>query len=191
MTRLNDIIRERILILDGAMGTMLQSYDLQEEAFWNDEMRHLPSLNSPLKRVQMKGNNDVLCLTRPDVVLDVHRRYLRAGADIIETNTFSAQRISQADYHVEGMARQMALAGARLARQAADEYATPDKPRFVAGSVGPTNKTCSMSPDVSNPAKRDLTYDQLFEAYVEQMDALVEGGVDALLIETIFDSLNS
>ena len=191
MTRLSDIIRERILILDGAMGTMLQSYDLQEEAFWSEEIRRLPSLNSPLKRVQMKGNNDVLCLTRPDVVLDVHRRYLQAGADIIETNTFSAQRISQADYHLEGCARQMALAGARLARQAADEYATPEKPRFVAGAVGPTNKTCSMSPDVSNPAKRDLTYDQLFEAYMEQMDALVEGGVDALLIETIFDSLNS
>lgn len=191
MTRLSDIIRERILILDGAMGTMLQSYDLQEEAFWSEEIRRLPSQNSPLKRVQMKGNNDVLCLTRPDVVLDVHRRYLQAGADIIETNTFSAQRISQADYHLEGCARQMALAGARLARQAADEYATPEKPRFVAGAVGPTNKTCSMSPDVSNPAKRDLTYDQLFEAYMEQMDALVEGGVDALLIETIFDSLNS
>ena len=191
MKRLNDVIRERILILDGAMGTMLQSYDLGEEAFWNAEMRRLPMLNGTFGQVQMKGNNDVLCLTRPDVVLDVHRRYLRAGADIIETNTFSAQRISQADYHVEGMARQMALAGARLARQAADEYTTPDKPRFVAGSVGPTNKTCSMSPDVSNPAKRDLTYDQLFEAYVEQMDALVEGGVDTLLIETIFDSLNS
>ena len=191
MKRLNGIIRERILILDGAMGTMLQSYDLREEAFWNAEMGRLPSLNGTFKRVQMKGNNDVLCLTRPDVVLDVHRRYLKAGADIIETNTFSAQRISQADYHLAGMARQMALAGARLARQAADEYTTPEKPRFVAGAVGPTNKTCSMSPDVSNPAKRDLTYDQLFEAYVEQMDALVEGGVDALLIETIFDSLNS
>ena len=191
MTRLDDIIRERILILDGAMGTMIQAYGLQEEAFWNDEMRRLPLLNGAFANVQMKGNNDVLCLTRPDVVLDVHRRYLRAGADIIETNTFSAQRISQADYHLESHARQMALAGARLARQAADEYTTPERPRFVAGSVGPTNKTCSMSPDVSNPAKRDLTYDQLFDAYVEQMGALVEGGVDALLIETIFDSLNS
>ena len=187
MARLNDAIRNRILILDGAMGTMLQAYGLREEDFRGDGL----CPDSPLKRVQMKGNNDVLCLTRPDVVLDVHRRYLRAGADIIETNTFSAQRISQADYHVEDMACQMALAGARLARQAADEFATPDRPRFVAGAVGPTNKTCSMSPDVSNPAKRDLTYDQLFEAYVEQMDALVEGGVDALLIETIFDSLNS
>ena len=189
MTRLEDIIRERILILDGAMGTMIQTYGLGEDDFWNDKLRC--SLGTMLKQVQMKGNNDVLCLTRPDVVLDIHRRYLRAGADIIETNTFSAQRISEADYHIEGFARQMALEGARLARQAADEFATEEKPRFVAGSVGPTNKTCSMSPDVSNPALRDLTYDQLFSAYVEQMDALIEGGVDALLIETIFDSLNS
>ena len=139
----------------------------------------------------MKGNNDMLCLTRPDVVTDIHRRYLRAGADIIETNTFSSQRISQADYHLQNHAREMALQGARLARQCADEFSSPEKPRFVAGSVGPTNKTCSMSPDVSNPARRDLTYSQLFEAYLEQMDALIEGGVDALLIETIFDSLNS
>ena len=187
MKRLEDIITERILILDGAMGTMIQSYGLQEDDFWRDDLRS----DSPLKQVLMKGNNDVLCLTRPDVVSDIHRRYLEAGADIIETNTFSAQRISQADYHTESFARAMALEGARLARKAADAYSTPEKPRFVAGSVGPTNKTCSMSPDVSNPARRDLTYSQLFDAYVEQMDALVEGGVDALLIETIFDSLNS
>ena len=187
MKRLEDIITERILILDGAMGTMIQSYGLQEDDFWRDDLRS----DSPLKQVLMKGNNDVLCLTRPDVVSDIHRRYLEAGADIIETNTFSAQRISQADYHMESFARAMALEGARLARKAADAYSTPEKPRFVAGSVGPTNKTCSMSPDVSNPARRDLTYSQLFDAYVEQMDALVEGGVDALLIETIFDSLNS
>ena len=190
MKRLSDIIQERILVLDGAMGTMLQSYQLQENDFWNQELRQM-ALDSPLKHVQMKGNNDVLCLTRPDIVLDVHRRYLEAGADIIETNTFSAQRISQADYHVGPAARQMALAGARLARKAASEYSTRRKPRFVAGSVGPTNKTCSMSPDVSNPAHRDLTYDQLYAAYLEQIDALVEGGVDAILIETIFDTLNS
>ena len=187
MKRLEDIITERILILDGAMGTMIQSYGLQEDDFWRDDLRS----DSPLKQVLMKGNNDVLCLTRPDVVSDIHRRYLEAGADIIETNTFSAQRISQADYHTESFARAMALEGARLARKTADAYCTPEKPRFVAGSVGPTNKTCSMSPDVSNPARRDLTYSQLFDAYAEQMDALVEGGVDALLIETIFDSLNS
>ena len=180
--RIQDAIRERILVLDGAMGTMIQSYHLSEEDFRGKFL---------LFRGQMRGNNDVLCLTRPDVILDIHRRYLRAGADIIETNTFSAQRISEADYGMASHAREMALAGARLARQAADEFTTPDKPRFVAGSVGPTNKTCSMSPDVSNPALRDLTYGQLFEAYVEQMDALIEGGVDALLIETVFDTLNS
>ena len=183
MTRLQDIIKDRILVLDGAMGTMLQTYNLSEDDFRGKTFE--------LLRGQIRGNNDVLCLTRPDVVLDVHRRYLRAGADIIETNTFSAQRISQADYLMGSHAREMALAGARLARQAADEFSTPDWPRFVAGSVGPTNKTCSMSPDVSNPARRDLTYSQLFDAYAEQMDALIEGGVDALLIETIFDTLNS
>ena len=176
------------MVLDGAMGTMVQTYGLSEADFWRDDLRD--ELGS-LKQVQMKGNNDVLCLTRPDVVADIHRRYLKAGADIIETNTFSAQRISQADYNLEQHAREMALEGARLARQCADAFSSPEKPRYVAGSIGPTNKTCSMSPDVSNPARRDLTYSQLFDAYLEQMDALIEGGVDALLIETIFDSLNS
>ena len=164
------------------MGTMIQSYNLTEEDFRG---------RFHLFRGQMKGNNDVLNLSRPDVVLDIHRRYLRAGADIIETNTFSSQRISEADYGLASEAREIALAGAKLARQAADEFLKEGRPRFVAGSVGPTNKTCSMSPDVSNPARRDLTYSQLFDAYVEQMDALIEGGVDALLIETIFDSLNA
>lgn len=182
MKKIQDIIKQRILVLDGAMGTMIQSYNLTEEDFRG---------RFHVFRGQMKGNNDVLNLTRPDVILDIHRRYLRAGADIIETNTFSSQRISEADYGLASEAREIALAGAKLARQAADEFSTDDKPRFVAGSVGPTNKTCSMSPDVSNPARRDLTYSQLFDAYVEQMDALVEGGVDALLIETIFDSLNA
>ena len=175
------------MILDGAMGTMIQSYGLTEDDFRGSTF----NVQRSTFNVQMKGNNDMLCLTRPDVVTDIHRRYLRAGADIIETNTFSSQRISQADYHLQNHAREMALQGARLARQCADEFSSPEKPRFVAGSIGPTNKTCSMSPDVSNPARRDLTYSQLFEAYLEQMDALIEGGVDALLIETIFDSLNS
>ena len=137
------------------------------------------------------GNSDELNLSRPDVIADIHRQYLQAGADIITTNTFSAQRISQADYHLESKAREMALQGARIARQCADEFSTPDKPRFVAGSIGPTNKTCSMSPDVSNPALRELTYDTLYTAYYEEADALIEGGVDALLIETIFDTLNA
>ena len=180
---LNDIIRERVLILDGAMGTMIQTYNLSEEDFRGERFADFQG--------QMKGNNDVLNLTRPDVIADIHRRYLEAGADIIETNTFSSQRISEADYHLEDAAREMALEGARIARREADRFSTDEKPRFVAGSIGPTNKTLSMSPDVSNPAARELTYDELLDAYMEQVDALIEGGVDALLIETIFDSLNA
>ena len=180
---LNDIIKERILILDGAMGTKIQTYGLSEEDFRGDRFMHHPG--------QMKGNNDMLSLTRPDVITDIHRQYLEAGADIIATNTFSSQRISQADYHLEDDAYDMAYKGAQIARRVADELSTEEKPRFVAGSVGPTNKTCSMSPDVSNPAARDITYDMLLDAYKEQMAALIEGGVDALLIETIFDTLNA
>ena len=182
-SRLNDIIKERILILDGAMGTKIQTYYLTEEDFRGDRFKHLKG--------QLKGNNDILSLTRPDVILDIHRLYLQAGADIIATNTFSSQRISQADYHLEDSAYEMALEGAKLARKAADEFSTDDRPRFVAGSVGPTNKTCSMSPDVSNPAQRDMTYDELLLAYEEQMEGLIKGGVDAILIETIFDTLNA
>lgn len=180
---LREAAKNKILILDGAMGTMIQQYNLSEEDFRGYRYRKTPGL--------MKGNNDMLCLTRPDVILDIHRKYLRAGADIISSNTFSAQRISQADYHLEDSAREMALAGVRLARQAADEFATPDKPRFVAASVGPTNKTCSMSPDVSNPAARDITYEELYEAYLEQVSAFEEAGADAILIETVFDTLNA
>ena len=180
---IRDIIKERILVLDGAMGTMIQSYGLTEQDFRGSRFAD----NS----VEMRGNNDMLNITRPDVILDIHRRYLRAGADIISTNTFSSQRISEADYGLEDVSREMAYEGARLARKAADEFSTPDKPRFVAGSVGPTNKTCSMSPDVSDPTLRELTYDQLYDAYAEQMEALVDGGVDLILIETIFDTLNA
>lgn len=181
--QLSERIKDRILILDGAMGTMIQTFDLNEEDFRGSRFRQ--------SSVQLKGNNDILNLTRPDVIADIHRQYLAAGADIIETNTFSSQRISQADYGIEYASYDLALAGAKLARKAADEFSTPEWPRYVAGSVGPTNKTCSMSPDVSNPAARDLTYDELFEAYTEQMEALVDGGVDAILIETIFDTLNA
>ena len=191
---LHDIIKERILILDGAMGTMIQTYGLTEEDFRGQMVngqRAMVNGQWSMANVQMKGNNDVLCLTRPDVITDIHRRYLQAGADIITTNTFSSQRISQADYHLEDVAREMALAGARLARQVADEYSTADRPRFVAGSMGPTNKTLSMSPDVTDPALREMTYDELWQAYSEEADALMEGGVDALLIETIFDTLNA
>ena len=180
---MKELVKRKILILDGAMGTMIQKYGLSEDDFRGSRLKD--------SDIQLKGNNDVLNLTRPDVILDIHRRYLAAGADLIETNTFSSQRISQADYLLGDYAREMALAGARLARQAADEYATKEKPRFVCGSVGPTNKTASMSPDVSDPAYRDITYDELYDAYAEQVDGLIEGGVDAILIETIFDTLNA
>ncbi len=166
MKGIENLIKEKILVLDGAMGTMIQKYGL-------------------------KGNNDAFNLTRPDVVLDIHKKYLEAGADIITTNTFSSQRISQEDYNMQDKCREIALAGAQLARKAADAFSTEEKPRFVAGSVGPTNKTCSMSSDVSNPAERDITYDELFDAYCEQIGALIEGGVDTILIETIFDTLNA
>ena len=183
--QIHDIIKERILILDGAMGTMIQRYGLQEEDFRGTQFADVPGL--------MKGNNDILCLTRPDVIADIHKKYLEAGADLITTCTFSSQRVSMADYNVQEYCRDINLAAAKIARQLADEYTakTPMKPRFVLGDVGPTNKTLSISPDVNNPALRSLTYDELVDAYVEQMDALLEGGVDALLIETIFDSLNA
>ena len=182
---LQEAIKECILVLDGAMGTMIQRYGLTEEDFRGEQFKDVPGL--------MKGNNDILCLTRPDVIADIHRKYLDAGADLITTCTFSSQRVSMADYQVENHCREMNLAGAKIARQLADEYTekNPQKPRFVLGDVGPTNKTLSISPDVNNPALRSLTYDELVDAYVEQMEALLEGGVDALLIETIFDSLNA
>ena len=185
MTLLENLVGQRILVLDGAMGTMIQPYNLTEQNFRGELLTDLPG--------QMQGNNDVLCLTCPEVIRDIHRKYLEAGADIIETNTFNAQRISQADYHTEHLVRDINLSAARLARALADEYTalTPDKPRLVAGSVGPTNKTCSMSPDVNNPAYRSLTFDALAEAYIEQMEALLQGEVDILLIETIFDTLNA
>lgn len=185
MVDIRTVINDRVLILDGAMGTMLQRFDLTEDDFRGARFAHLPGLQ--------KGNNDLLTLTRPDLIGDIHRRYLEAGADIIETNTFSSQRISMADYHCEHLCRELNFEAAVLARRIADEYSrkTPEKPRFVAGSVGPTNKTCSISPDVNDPALRNLTFDELVEAYEEQMVALIEGGVDALLIETVFDTLNA
>ena len=179
---LKELCNSRVLVLDGAMGTEIQRYNLTEEDFRGERYADVSG--------QMKGNNDMLNLTRPDVISDIYRRYLEAGADIITANTFSSQRISQADYHLENDAREMAYEGARLARIEADRYSTPEKPRFVAGDVGPTNKTCSMSPDVSNPAARDMTYDELFDICAEQIDGLIEGGVDIILIETVFDTLN-
>ena len=176
-------ITKRILILDGAMGSVIQEYGLDEKDFRGDRFRDLQGL--------IKGNNDILNLTRPDVIGDIYERYLKAGADIISTNTFNAQRISQSDYGLYDFVREINETSARLAKKAAEKYSTPGKPRFVAGSVGPMNKTCSMSPDVSNPAYRELTYDQALEAYMEQIGGLVDGGADVILIETVFDTLNA
>lgn len=185
MQNLERLATKRILILDGGMGTMIQRYGLQEEDFRGEQFRTIPG--------QMKGNNDILCLTRPDIVSDIHRKYLEAGADIIETNTFSSNAISMADYNVQDYVRELNLTGARLARKIADEYTalTPQKPRFVAGSVGPTNKSCSMSKDVDNPGSREVTFSEMRQAYYTQIKALIEGGIDTLLIETIFDTLNA
>ena len=182
---IQQIIKERILVLDGAMGTMIQRYNLTEADFRGERFKDWKG--------QLKGNNDMLCLTRPDVIEDIHRKYLTAGADIIETNTFNATTVSMADYHFQPYCREINEKAVQIARKVADEFTAlnPDKPRFVAGSVGPTNKTCSMSPDVNNPAFRALTFDELKQSYCEQMEALLYGGVDAILIETIFDTLNA
>ena len=180
---LQDIVKQRVVVLDGAMGTMIQRYRLDENDFRGTRFADAAT--------EMKGNNDMLNITCQHVVEDIHRKYLSVGADIISTNTFSSQRISQSDYHLEDCAREMAYEGARIARRMADEFSTADRPRLVAGSIGPTNKTCSMSPDVSDPAKRDVTYDEMYAAYEEQIDGLIDGGVDILLIETIFDTLNA
>lgn len=180
---LHDLLKERILVLDGAMGTMVQRYALSDEDFRGQRFASHP--------VMLKGNNDILVLTRPDIIQEIHTKYLEAGADIIETSTFNANRISQAEYGCEELCYEINRRAAELARKSADKYSTPEKPRFVAGSVGPTSRTCSMSPDVENPAYRNVTFDELVEAYKEQMIALIEGGVDALLCETIFDTLNA
>ncbi|MCR4766041.1 MAG: homocysteine S-methyltransferase family protein, partial [Bacteroidaceae bacterium] len=178
-----ECLSTKVLVLDGALGTMIQQYGLSEADFRGELFADVTQ--------QIKGDNDVLNLTRPDIITEIHEKYLKAGADIIETNTFNATAVSQADYGLQNAVWSINLAGAQLARQAADRYSTPNKPRFVAGSVGPTNKTCSMSPDVNDPAYRSLTFDELEAAYTVQITALLEGGVDALLIETIFDTLNA
>ncbi|MAD33519.1 MAG: methionine synthase, partial [Planctomycetes bacterium] len=182
---LEDLLARRILIVDGAMGTMLQQHKLNEADFRGDRFRDHDA--------DLQGNNDILVLTRPDVVRSVHDAYLQAGADVIETNTFNGTSISQADYAAEHLVREINVEAARIARAAADAWTekTPDKPRFVAGAVGPTNKTLSISPDVNDPAYRAATFDELHAAYLQQTEALIEGGVDIVLIETIFDTLNS
>ena len=185
MCRLEELVKERILILDGAMGTMIQRYGLTENDYRGDRFQSISSMQL--------GNNDLLTLTRPDIIEEIHRKYLRAGADIIETCSFSAQRTSMMDYGLEAYCREMNLEAARIARDLADEFTAqnPEKPRFVAGSIGPTNKTSSLSPDVEDPAARAVTFADLVEAYSEQVEALLDGGVDVLLIETIFDTLNA
>lgn len=182
---LRELLEERILVLDGAMGTMIQRYKLEENDFRNDWLKNHPC--------ELKGNNDLLALTRPDVLREIHQAYFDAGADIAETNTFTSTRIAQADYQLEDMAYEMNLASARIAREVADEYtaANPDKPRFVAGSIGPTNRCASVTPDVNNPGYRNIDFDTLRVAYKEQAAALVEGGVDLLLVETVIDTLNA
>ena len=177
------ILHERIAIIDGAMGTMIQRYKLGEADFRN------ASLAGHGK--DLKGNNDLLVLTRPDVIGEIHRQYLAAGADLIETNTFGATSVAQEDYGLAHLAREMNVAAARLAREAADAYSTPDKPRFVAGALGPTPKTASISPDVNDPGARNVSFDQLRDAYKEQAAGLLEGGCDLFLVETIFDTLNA
>ncbi len=182
---LPELLSQRILILDGAMGTMIQQYKLQEDDFRGDTHRFD---NHP---IDLKGNNELLSITKPEVILEIHQKYLAAGADIIETNTFGATTVAQEDYHLAEVAREMNLASAKLARQACDEYSTPDKPRFVAGALGPTPKTASISPDVNDPGARNVDFETLRKAYYEQVESLVEGGIDVLLVETVFDTLNA
>jgi 5-methyltetrahydrofolate--homocysteine methyltransferase len=184
---LRDLLSRRILILDGAMGTMVQRYKLTEEDFRGTRFA---DFTAPGKELFVKGNNELLTLTQPQVISEIHEQYLAAGADLIETNTFGATTIAQDDYHMGHLAYEMNVTAAKLARAACDKYSTPDKPRFVAGALGPTPKTASISPDVNDPAARNITFDQLVAAYLEQTRALVEGGADVLLVETIFDTLN-
>ena len=177
------ILRQRIAILDGAMGTMIQRFKLGEAQYRGERFKDFGR--------DVKGNNELLSLTRPDVIRDIHERYLAAGADLIETNTFGATTIAQEDYGMADLAYEMNLASARLARKACDQFSTPDKPRFVAGALGPTPKTASISPDVNDAGARNVDFEQLRQAYGEQVKALVEGGSDVLLVETIFDTLNA
>ena len=179
------MLEQRILVLDGAMGTMIQRFDLKEEDFRGNRFQDT--------KIDLKGNNDLLCLTRPDVIQNIHEQYLEAGADLVETNTFSGTSIAQADYELQDIVYELNFEAARIAKEACTKYTrqNPDKPRFVAGAMGPTNKTASLSPDVSRPEYRAITFDQLAEAYKEQAKGLIEGGSDLLLIETIFDTLNA
>ena len=181
--QLPELLRQRILILDGAMGTMIQRYQLGEQDYRGERFKGHPK--------DLKGNNELLQFTRPDVIREIHAQYLAAGADILETNTFGATSVAQDDYGLGAFAREMNVAAARIARTACDQFSTVDKPRFVAGALGPTPRTASISPDVNDPAARNVTFDELRAAYREQASGLLEGGCDLFLIETIFDTLNA
>jgi 5-methyltetrahydrofolate--homocysteine methyltransferase len=185
MNSIQEILKERILVLDGAMGTMIQRYKLEEDDFRSAELKDHPS--------SLKGNNDLLGLSRPEILREIHATYFEAGADIAETNTFSGTTIAQADYSLEHMVDKINYESARIAREVADEFTArePHKPRFVAGSMGPTNKTASMSPDVNDPGYRAITFEELRTAYYQQAKALMDGGVDLFLVETVFDTLNA
>ncbi|WPR72604.1 homocysteine S-methyltransferase family protein [Flavobacterium sp. NG2] len=185
MPSIQEEIKKRILVLDGAMGTMLQRYNFSEEDFRGERFKDFPH--------SLKGNNDLLSLTQPVAIAEVHAAYFEAGADIVETNTFSGTTIGMADYHMEDLVYELNYESAKIARQVADEFTAknPDKPRFVAGSIGPTNRTASMSPDVNDPGYRAVTFDDLRIAYKQQVEALMDGGSDLLLVETIFDTLNA
>lgn len=183
--KIQDILKERILVLDGAMGTMIQRHILTETDFRGHRFKN--------HAYPLKGNNDLLSITRPDIIKDIHRQYLEAGADILETNTFSSTSIAQADYHLESLAYELNFESAKIAKDVAVEFTRkdPSKPRFVAGAMGPTNRTLSLSPDVNNPGYRATTFDELKEAYKVQAKGLIDGGSDLLLVETIFDTLNA
>jgi 5-methyltetrahydrofolate--homocysteine methyltransferase len=185
MPKIQEAIKNRILVLDGAMGTMLQRYNFSEEDFRGERFKDFP--------YSLKGNNDLLSLTQPQAIKDIHAQYFEAGADIVETNTFSGTTIGMADYHLEDIVYELNFQSAKIAREVADEFTArnPEKPRFVAGSIGPTNRTASMSPDVNDPGYRAVTFDDLRIAYKQQVEALLDGGVDLLLVETIFDTLNA
>ncbi|MBC7904652.1 MAG: homocysteine S-methyltransferase family protein, partial [Gemmatimonadaceae bacterium] len=176
-------LEKRILIIDGAMGTMIQRYKLEEKDYRGERFKDW--------HTDVKGNNDLLSITQPQIIIEIHSQYLDAGADIIETNTFSSTRIAMADYEMQDLAYELNVASAKCARAAADKYSTAEKPRFVAGAIGPLNKTLSLSPDVNNPGFRAVTFDEVVTAYYEQIKGLVDGGVDVLLVETIFDTLNA
>jgi 5-methyltetrahydrofolate--homocysteine methyltransferase len=184
-TTIKDILSKRIMIIDGAMGTMIQKYHLSEEQYRGERFKDIEQL--------VKGNNDLLVLTQAHIISEIHGQFLEAGADIIETNTFNAQSISMADYNMTELVREINLEAAKIAKRIANEYTlkNPDKPRFVAGAIGPTNRTASLSPDVNQPGYRAVTFSDLCEAYSEQINALIDGGVDLLLVETIFDTLNA